>query len=97
MIVISEDAPECKVCEHYRRCDSKRKVACALKEIPEPLASSCANSSIAPTMENILVEHDYRDIKVAENTTITIDLEDIKKQIERDFYKSLNCGFLNLR
>jgi hypothetical protein len=32
----------------------------------------------------ILAKHDYRDVKIAENTTVTIDLEDIKKKLHRD-------------
>ena len=40
----------------------------------------------------ILAKHEYRDVKVAENTTITIDLEDLKKQMEKEFYKAVVLG-----
>ena len=47
---------------------------------------------IAPVLEHIAVKHDYRDVKVAPNTTITIDLEALKKQMERDFYRNAGIG-----
>ncbi|MEY8283233.1 hypothetical protein AALA13_05280 [Lachnospiraceae bacterium 50-23] len=34
----------------------------------------------------VLVPHDYRDVKVAENTTITVDLEELKRQLVESHY-----------
>ena len=60
----------------------------------EPKAAASASVGYAaPVLEDILVKHDYRDIKVGENTTITIDVEELKRQIKKDFYKQLGIGF----
>lgn len=48
-------------------------------------------------MADMLVKHDYRDIKIAENTTVTIDLEKMKKDLAEDFYKAINCSFFARR
>lgn len=69
-------------------------VACALAEMPESMLAQATGNIASPIMGEILVKHDYRDIKVADGMTITIDLEEMKKQLERDFYKSLNCPWL---
>lgn len=89
---LSELAPECSICEHVNDCDEKRMVACAYLQRPQILSPVLADLT-APLTEDILVKHDYRDIKIGENTTVTIDLEDLKRQLEKDFYKHLNCQF----
>ncbi|QIB56557.1 hypothetical protein GXM18_17860 [Blautia producta ATCC 27340 = DSM 2950] len=40
----------------------------------------------------VLVKHDYRDVKVSENTTITIDLEEVKRQMEKGLYRKAGFG-----
>jgi protein associated with RNAse G/E len=35
-----------------------------------------------------LKKHDYRDIKITENTTVTIDLEELKENMKKSFYKN---------
>ena len=42
----------------------------------------------------VMVKHDYRDIKIDASTTVTIDLEDIKKQLAEDFYRSQGIGLM---
>lgn len=46
-----------------------------------------------PIMQPLLVPHDYRNVKVGENITITIDLEELKEQITKDFYKNVGLMF----
>lgn len=58
------------------------------------IASSCAEPMAEPMMQEMTVKHDFRDIKIAENTTITIDLEEVKEKLKEDFYKQLGCGLL---
>ena len=41
-----------------------------------------------------IVKHDYRDIKIDASTTVTIDLENIKKQLAEDFYRSQGLGLM---
>ena len=47
-----------------------------------------------PNIQDMLVKHDYRDVKIDTNTIVTIDLEDIKKRIKDDIYKNLTAGRL---
>ena len=42
----------------------------------------------------VMVKHDYRDIKIDASTTVTIDVEDIKKQLAEDFYRSQGIGIM---
>ena len=52
---------------------------------------TAAESAAQEATQELMVKHDYRDIKIDQDTTVTIDLEDIKKQIEKRIYES----FLN--
>lgn len=45
-----------------------------------------------PMTQPMTVKHDYRNVKVAENTTITIDFEELKKQMKKEFYKQAGLG-----
>lgn len=87
----SVDAPECVSCKHYKECRNKRKALCAYLE---PSVSAAASKGrVAPVTAEILVKHDYRDVKIGEDTTVTIDMEDIKKQLKDTLYKGMNCAF----
>lgn len=87
----SMDAPECVLCHHYDDCKHKRKVKCAYLE---HLSSPLVKNIVAPVAAEMGVKHDYRDIKIGENTIVTIDLEELKKKISDDIYKSIGCNFL---
>ena len=50
----------------------------------EPTAAVLQQSHLQP----LTVPHDYRQVKIALNTTVTIDLEDFKKEIEKAIAKS---------
>ena len=58
---------------------------------PKVVAAASVDCA-APVLADILVKHDYRDIKVGENTTITIDVEELKRQMKKEFYKRLGIG-----
>lgn len=92
--VFSKTSDECLHCKYFNDCDKKRLVMCAVKEMPPLMMERAAESVSMPLTEDLAVNHDYRDIKVGENTTIAIDLEDIKKRMEKDFYKALGCPFM---
>lgn len=69
----------CKECEHRDDCDSKRMEECAYLFEPSlvaDIAAPMSQSYAVPIME----PHDYRDIKINKSTTITIDIEDVKKR-----------------
>lgn len=82
-------ATKCRKCPYVLTCDHKEMEAIGVL----PLSKSAAGSSTAPLMQEMAVKHDYRDIKIGENTTVTIDLEDLKKKLVEDFYKGVfNLG-----
>lgn len=90
---LSKVSEMCKGCPRAATCNNKRLEACAeIKLEPNFRADSaaCLTSSCAAEM---LVKHDYRDVKIAPNITVTIDLEDVKKKLKEDLYKNsgLNC------
>ena len=85
MPYLSRLSPECEKSPFVEKCNNKRMVA-------EAYLMPASAEMIAPVLEHIAVKHDYRDVKVAPNTTITIDLEASKKQMERDFYRNAGIG-----
>ena len=86
----SIDAPECRSCSYYNDCKNKRRVACIYLE---PLTSSLAERLTQPIVADVMTKHDYRHVKIGENTTITINLEEVKKKMQEDFYKAIGCPF----
>ena len=91
---LSKTDERCLKCKYFEDCDNKRMVACAVMNIPEPIAQTAGAKTSQALQSGMLVKHDYREIKIAENTTVTIDLEELKKKMEEDFYKQLNCSFM---
>lgn len=87
---ISRMAEKCRSCQIRDKCDKKQMEACAYFD--EPMAASAVMPSMTELAQPVLVKHDYRDIKIGENTTVTIDVEELKKKINDDIYKSLGCG-----
>ena len=41
---------------------------------------------------DLMVKHNYRNVLIAENTTVTIDLEEVKGQIQKELFKSLDVA-----
>ena len=78
----------CLKCPFRDTCQNKRMEG--LMYYPEEnMAASIASPIVADMIEPMAVKHDYRDIKIAEGMTVTIDLEEIKKRMAQDFYKSI--------
>lgn len=86
---ISRMAEKCRSCQIRDKCDKKRMEACAY--FTEPLVASAVMPSVAELTQPIAVKHDYRDVKVAENITITIDVEELKKKLSVDIFDCLNA------
>lgn len=82
---------KCRKCMFVSKCSKKCMEAEAYME--PNLAMSTAMPSAAEMVQPMAVKHDYRDIKVGENTTITIDVEELKKQLEEDIYRKAGIGF----
>lgn len=88
-MTLSRLCAECAKCPKVDTCDHKRMEMVGFLE-------SIANESQENLSENVAVPHKYRQVEIAPNTTVTIDLEDIKKEIERSIAKQagLYCDFL---
>lgn len=87
---LSRLSKKCRECPFKDKCSKKRMEAEAY--LPEPMLASAAMPSAAEMASPILREHDYRNVKVAERMTLTIDLEELKEQMKQDFYKSVGLG-----
>lgn len=85
-------AQKCQKCKRRDKCDKKRMEACAY------LVGENAECATVPNevemVQPMSVIHNCRNVKIEENIEITVDVEEIKKQLERNFYKAvgLNCG-----
>lgn len=77
---------KCTACEWRYECSNKRFETIGYY----PIAAEIQQRYTEPIASEILVKHDYRHIKVAENTTVTIDLEDIKRELQ----EQLSVGYL---
>lgn len=94
MEIISELSEKCQICPYVDDCDEKRMMACAVVKMPEPIMAETTENFTEPLAADMAIKHDYRNIKIGENTTVTIDLEEMKKKIADDIYKALRCDFL---
>ncbi|MGW8114050.1 hypothetical protein ACVS9P_02505 [Caproicibacterium sp. NSD3] len=80
---LSRLSEQCRKCRYANTCQHKRMEAVAvMAQASMPSAESAAMPA--------LVKHDYRNVKITENTTVTIDLEEMKENMRKSFYK----GFL---
>lgn len=61
----------------------EEQIAKKIKDKPPQLAMSETMPLTNDLAQPLLVPHDYRNIKVADGTTVTIDLEELKKQLDR--------------
>lgn len=89
---ISRLSKKCRSCPCVSKCSMKRLESEAY--IVEPnLAASAAVPGGAEMLQPVAVKHDYRDIKIGKNTTITIDVEELKEQRKKEFYRQMGIGF----
>lgn len=77
---------KCITCEYHPYCSKSKSPNCVLEQIAEQLADSI-NS---PTIK----KHDYRNIKIDENITITVDIEELKKRMSQEAYEVLKQELL---
>ena len=77
-------------------CDDGRKYHApsdTFVNIDERLAIPAGMETGQDAAQPLFVPHDYRDIKVAEGMTVTIDLEDLKKQLEESHYSKIGLNY----
>lgn len=69
------------------------EIAKKIKSRPPQLAMSAAMPLAQEAAQPLLIPHDYRNVKVAEGMTITIDLEDLKKQLVESHYRQIGLNY----
>lgn len=78
---------DCKWCSEYNPCANGGKYCFVGAMENERMMPD----SVAPLMQDaavpVMVKHDYRNVKVAEDTTVTIDLEELKENMRKQI-----CG-----
>lgn len=87
---LSRLAKKCRECPFKDKCNKKRMEAEAY--LPKPMAASAVMPSVSEMAAPMAVKHDYRNVKVSEGMTVTIDLEELKEQMKQEFYKSVGLG-----
>jgi hypothetical protein len=82
---LTRTAKMCRECPFKDRCKNKRLE----KE-------AYLTPNILPIIEDmaspVLKAHDYRNVKVSENTTITIDAEEQKERMRKEIYRQAGIG-----
>ena len=63
------------------------------KERPQRLAMEAGISAGKLASQPFQIPHDYRNIKVAEGMTITIDLEESKKRLVESHYEKIRLNY----
>lgn len=78
-------AKMCRECPFKDKCKNKRlEKEAYLTPVISPIIEDVASP--------VLKAHDYRNVKVAETTTITIDVEDLKERIRKEIYRQAGIG-----
>lgn len=91
MSSISRLSQKCRSCPYVSKCSVKCLESEAYME--PNLAASVTVPSGSEMIQPMAVKHDYRDIKISEGVTITIDVEEFKEQMRKDFYRKMGIGF----
>lgn len=65
----------------FKVSELEERIVSKIKSRPQPLAMSASAPLAQEMAQPMLVPHDYRNVKVADGMTITIDLEDLKRKL----------------
>lgn len=78
-------AKMCRDCPFKDKCKNKRlEKEAYLTPFTSPIIEDMASP--------VLKAHDYRNVKVAENTTVTIDVEELKERMQKEIYRQAGIG-----
>lgn len=78
-------AKMCRECPFKDKCKNKRlEKEAYLTPVISPIIEDVASP--------VLKAHDYRNVKVAEKTTITIDVKDLKERMRKEIYRQAGIG-----
>ena len=92
MSSITKTASICLICPYKDKCDNKRLESCAFVEVEKQNSAPCSQKNTVANTAPVLRKRQYRDIRLDENTTVTVDLQEIKEQLRKDFYRQLGLG-----
>ena len=79
--------------EFIRADELTEEIAKKIKNRPPQLAMSAAMPLAQDASQPLLIPHDCRNVKVAEGMTITIDLEDLKKQLVESYSQQIGLNY----
>lgn len=71
----------------------EKQIAKKIKDKPPQLAMSASVPLTHDLTQPLLVPHDYRNIKVSDGMTITIDIEKLKKQLVESHYEKIGLNY----
>lgn len=88
----TKTASICRICPNKDACDNKRLESCAFVEVEKQNSAQLIQENTTSCAAPILRKHSYRDVRLDESTTVTVDLEEIKEQLRREFYRQAGLG-----
>ena len=71
----------------------EEQIVSKIKSRPQPLAMSAAMPLMQEIAQPLLIPHDYRNVKVADGMTITIDLEDLKRKLAERICEKIGLNY----
>ena len=71
----------------------EERIAKEIKEKSEQFVMQAGLPAGQLASQPLLVPHDYRNIKVANGMTITIDLEELKKRLVESYYEKIGLNY----
>lgn len=78
-------AKMCRECPFKDKCKNKRlEKEAYLTPVISPIIEDVASP--------VLKDHDYRNVKVTENTTVTIGVEELKERMRKEIYRHAGIG-----
>lgn len=89
---VSKTSSMCRICHYKDKCDSKALESCAFVEVEKQNSAPCSQKNTVANTAPVLRKHQYRDIYLDKDTSVTVDLLEIKEQLRKDFYRKAGLG-----
>lgn len=96
MGLISKLSKKCRKCSRAKDCNNKRIEACTFIEMPEKASINHVAPVTSSLMAPVMRVRNPVTINMGDYGTINTSLEEIKENIEKQFYGNafdMNCGF----
>lgn len=89
---VSKTTSMCSICPCKDECDNKRLESCAFVEVEKQNSAPYSQRNTVDYTAPVLRKHKYTDIHLDKDTSVTVDLEEIKEQLRKDFYRQAGLG-----